>query len=182
MIIGALGEATEVLDKLGISYVLTGGLAVGYHEYHRRTLDVDFLIPLLNPSQADAFTEILATKDKLLDTVSTKRTLINGGIFRVTWREVSTVDFIVKPNIEHILKRAEEEEGVKIISLEDLILGKLSVIRDLPRGSIRLQDPQDIASLLAIRAKDIDWRYLTAHAKREDTFKILNLIRRRSVK
>lgn len=180
MNIGALSEVVSILSQMGIPYAVTGGVAAVYYDVPRMTFDVDILISCLETSQAEKLTGMLAEKDRSLNIKSARKTLERGGIFRVDWGGVTVVDFVVKKAAEPVLERAVEAEGIKIVSLEDLVLQKLSVIHGAPRGVIRFQDKEDVEVLLAIHRESLNLSYLREKAREAGTAGLLSRFLRRA--
>ena len=174
MNIGALREVASILNRVKVPYAVTGGVAAVYYDVPRMTFDVDILISSLETSQTEKLAKLLVEKDPSLKAGSVRRTLKEGGIIRVNWGDVTVVDFVIKKEVGLILERAIEAEGIKIVSLEDLVLQKLSVICAAPRGTIRFQDREDVEVLLAIHRGDLDIDYLKEEAKKAGTASLLS--------
>lgn len=172
--IGALGEIALVAERLKIPYAVTGGVAARHYGVPRATYDVDILIPCLEKSSVGEFAAALTGRDPSLNTRRVREALKRGGIIRVNWGDVTVVDFVVKKGAEPILERAIEAEGIKIVSLEDLVLQKLSVIHAAPRRTVRFQDREDVEVLLAIHRGDLDIDYLIREAKKAGTARLLS--------
>lgn len=180
MNIGALREVTTILKRMGIPYVIIGGVAAVYYDVPRMTFDIDILIPCLRESQARRLTRLLLKKDPSLNMKRVGGVLGKGGIIRVDWSGVTVVDFVVKKGVDPVMQRAVAVRGIKIISLEDLILLKLSVIRGTPPGQIRFQDRGDVEVLLAIHQKNLDLDYLKDEARKARTIRLLNQFLRKT--
>lgn len=178
--IGALGEIALVAERSGVPYAVTGGVAARHYGVPRATYDVDILVPSLEKPSAEKFAVALAKRDPSLNIRRVHGVLKRGGIFRVNWGDVTVVDFVVKKGAGPILERAIEAEGIKIVSLEDLVLQKLSVIRAAPRGTIRFHDREDVEVLLAIHRGDLDVDYLKGEAKKAGTARLLSRFLRKA--
>jgi len=182
MNIGALSEVASIMNQMSIPYAVTGGVAAVYYDVPRMTFDVDILISCLGTQQAERLADALAEKDSSLDIKRVRRTLERGGIFRVDWGGVTVVDFVVIRGAEPILERAIAAEGIKIVSLEDLILQKLAVIRGTSQGIIRFQDREDVEVLLLIHRGGLDLTYLKKEARKAGTAGLLNRLLARTSK
>lgn len=174
MKIGALREVTSILKHMLIPYVVIGGVAAVYYDVPRMTFDVDILIPRLKELQAKRLARLLLKKDPSLNIEEVKRILGGSGVIRVDWSRTTVVDFVVRGGVDRVLQRAVEAGGIKIVSPEDFILQKLSLIHGAPPGQIRFQDRDDVKVLLAVRGGSLDLDYLRGEAKRAGTIKLLN--------
>jgi predicted nucleotidyltransferase len=175
MNIGPLPEVTSLLHRLNIRYVVIGGVAALYYDVPRMTFDIDILISPLDKQRADKLANALAEKDPSLNIQKTRKNLEKGGIFRVDWRGVTVVDFVVRKGVAPILERAIKAEGIKVVSLEDLVLLKLSAIREIPLDKgMRFKDREDAEVLLTVHRKRLDLDYLREGAKKTGTLGLLN--------
>nr|DAF17755.1 MAG TPA: Aminoglycoside-2''-adenylyltransferase [Caudoviricetes sp.] len=117
--------------------ILVGGMAIAYWARNRRTEDADFIF----------LSEYRLSKAKILIGASSKFKVLNGHYIEHKSTGVTldllTPEFINLPvkYLSYIYKTAEVDSGVRIASIEGLILMKLSSGRDYP-------DLADITMLL----------------------------------
>ena len=159
-ILQTIGRA---LDAAGIPFMLTGSFASAYHGAGRATLDVDLVI---DPTIAQLRTLIAglpagtwyASLEAALE-ARAQESQFNLIDLSSGWK----VDLIIRKSrpfsrIEFDRRAVIEFEGVRlaVATVEDVILAKLEWAK--LGGSAR--QLEDVASLLKIRAKDIDRPYL----------------------
>lgn len=172
-----LKKIAGILDKLGISYIVTGGIAVVIWGRPRFTADIDVVIELL-PEKLDKLAEELLKIDKevYVDKRMMQRALERKGEFNFIHPASGLkVDFwILKDDIyskEQIRRRVKKKIGHTFAffsSPEDLILSKLLWHKE----SESTRQLEDIESVLKIQTK-LDWNYLQKWAKIHSTDKIL---------
>ncbi|MEM3519441.1 MAG: nucleotidyl transferase AbiEii/AbiGii toxin family protein [Candidatus Hadarchaeales archaeon] len=152
------------MDRLKIQYFIAGGVAARYYGVPRMTIDVDIAIQKLEKEVALKLLDVLCKKDRRLKQEKALKILTEGGILRVDWMDVTTVDLIVgwAPDFFRRVKK-DRETGLKIISPEDLILSKLESIKKCKLETARWKDAEDIQVLLNTRRLDL--KYLRKKAK-----------------
>jgi hypothetical protein len=170
----ALGRFVDALESVGVDYMLTGSVAMGFYAGTRMTRDIDVVI---DPSDGDRpfllkalAGEFIVSEDAVRDAFS------RHSMFNVL-REGSLV------KIDAILRRRQldtnevferrrsisfAEREVKLSSLEDLILAKLSWASD-SRSEMQFRD---IRALLGVA--QLDREYLLRRVRElrlDDVFK-----------
>lgn len=176
-----LVKVTGLLERLGISYLITGGMAVFVWGRPRFTADIDIIINF----RPNDLNNLAAGLNKLsnfsyVSEEAMQRTVITGGEFNFIDGESGIkVDFWVLKNdnfsksqlARRKLKRVLSEK-VYFVSPEDLILNKLLWHKE----SESSKQLEDIESVLKIQKK-LDWKYLRKWAEKQSTLSILNSIR-----
>jgi predicted nucleotidyltransferase len=164
----SLANCAQVFDRLGIPYVLMGGIAVRAYALPRPTFDVDFTLVVSRERLPILFAEL---EDLGYDVADAYRT---GWVDSVAGMPVVKARIMVGDHSvdvdmflaetafqESIVKRRRKEtlEGVEawLVSAEDLILLKL--ISSRPRDLI------DIADVLFVQG-ELDSAYMRQWAER----------------
>ena len=150
---GLLCEIARILEKLKISYIVTGGFAVAVLARPRFTADIDIVIELV---------------------LKNIKPLIKGEFNFIHPQTGLKVDFWVKRYPFEEFKRAivKKIDGQKInfISPEDLVSSKLIWHKE-GQGSKQIED---IESILKISKPDLN--YIKGWAQKQLTFDILEKI------
>ena len=167
----------RILDKLGLDYFVTGGLAVSVWGRPRATFDIDIVIELVEPEVnklAKAVREIF--KAGYIDEEMMQEAIKHRSEFNfIDPKSNIKVDFWIKKDDELAIqefkrKRAEKIGGQNVffISPEDLIISKLLWYKE----SESTRQLEDVESILKI--SQIDLKYLKAWAKQLDISRLLN--------
>lgn len=178
-------EITNVLDKLNITYAITGGYAVSIWGRLRATFDIDVVIelPMIKARiLAEALKKV--SEAGYVDEDMVVRAIKRKGEFNFIHIESGIkVDFWVLGGGEYQrikLKRREAKsiggKEVYFLSPEDLILSKLLWYKE-SGSELQLGD---IESILKIQKK-IDWKYLNKWAKIHSTSGVLNKLKTRAL-
>jgi hypothetical protein len=151
--LNALTEICGILETANFEYCLIGGLAVSVHGIPRFTADLDLLV---EPRILEAAVDVLPT-DSI---VSIKKPELRdpiGGMIQLKLNKVQ-IDLLVARTdlqlraLERSCKAEILERSINIVSVEDLILLKLSA------GGPR--DLLDIGGILEVSENKLDWEYL----------------------
>ncbi len=134
--IDVIRDITQRLKLIGISYMLTGSIAMNYYAEPRMTRDIDIVVEL-DVSSLDQFIEILEN-DYYVPAESAHHAIRDTTLFNIIHKEsVIKVDFIVRKNSEYRIlefKRRKQihigETSIYIVSKEDLILSKMYWARE----------------------------------------------------
>ena len=153
-------KAVALLKKTKVPYVLTGGLAAACYGTPRTTMDVDFLIPPV--AGAQEFLSAASEAGFIFDKTRVRKVLKSGGMISIGLsNEPYAVDLIVRSDIADVLARSRSTDiygmRVKLISPEDLLLGKLTMWRSIDR--------LDVPSILVKQHGKLDLQYLRGKAK-----------------
>lgn len=173
-----LVDVSNILQKLKIPYIITGGMAVLVWGRPRFTADIDIVIEL-KIENVDSLTKALSMlgKANYIDKDMIKDALEYGGEFNFIHGETGVkVDFWVlhKQPFELIrMKRriAKNILGKKVYfaSPEDLILSKLQWYQET-QSSRHLEDVQ---SIFKISGPKLDLKYLKLWAHKLNILKLL---------
>jgi predicted nucleotidyltransferase len=153
-------RARDVLEELGIPYVVGGGLAVGYYNHQRLTKDIDFFIT--EESAEDAI-EGLHRAGFLI-----KRSDPNW--LYQSWWDDTLVDLVFAINVSRARIPVDEEmiargieaeifgERFRIISPEDLVIIKILVMHE------SRPDWWDAITIIRKRFRELDWERIMHYA------------------
>jgi len=154
-----------VLDKLGLDYYITGGMAVSVWGRPRATFDIDVVINLIEPQIKKLSSALLKiSKQGYINEEIAKEALRTHGEFNFIDPESGTkVDFWVAKMDEMANREFMRRKSIRIanqkvyfISPEDLIIRKL--IWHKKTGSDR--HIKDAESILKLSGKKLDTKYL----------------------
>ncbi len=165
----AAADAAALFERLGVPYVLAGGVAAIVYGEPRSTLDVDFAVHMgieqarrLPTVAAESF---LVAPDSALDAArnSTMFTMVHAASFM-------KIDVHVVPRSG--VHKAEIERGrwqrlgpgypdeIRIVTPEDLVLQKLRWYLDA--GGVSEKQWRDVLGILKTRGHSLDFEYLRA--------------------
>jgi len=175
-ITGLLLKIAEILDKLEIPYVVTGGMAVSVWGRVRYTADIDIVVELLEKNIDSLAKELLnVDKDVYVSEDAMREALERKGEFNFVHPQSQLkVDFWVAKDIfnKQEIKRGvvKEIDGKKVIfvSPEDLILSKLLWYQQ-SESTRQLEDVESV-----FRISKVDMGYIKEISERQGTINILN--------
>jgi hypothetical protein len=162
-----LRDIAQRLDKAGLSYMMTGSMALAFYSTPRMTRDIDII---LHATRGDVGKIVaLFLDDFYIEEASVRQAISTHGMFNVIHNEsVLKVDFIIRKEeeyrIEEFLRRRKidiEGSPVSIVSPEDLILSKLIWAKTSP-SELQLRDVRQ----LLLHSVEIDNEYLTNWSKK----------------
>ena len=172
-----LKKLGQILKKLKIPYIITGGIAVVVWGRPRFTADIDVVIEL-KKEKLDKLAEELLKIDKevYVDKLSMQRALEHKGEFNFIHPASGLkIDFWIFKNdafdvlrLKRGIKKKIGNTYVFLSSPEDLILAKLLWYK-ISESTRQLED---IESVLKIQKK-LDMEYIKKWAKIHSTLKIL---------
>lgn len=161
--IDVLKDVVSRFEKLGLDYMLTGSVALGYYSIPRSTVDIDIV---LNLTERDLQRFIAAFDgDYYIPIGSARRATSARGMFNlIHQRELVKIDCVLlkSGNYETVsFSRRQEVEFTRdmrlwLISREDLIIAKL----DWSRKSGSERQIEDVAGILANADDLLDQAYL----------------------
>ena len=165
-------RVVQVLDELGVPYVIGGSMASSIHGTMRSTGDVDFIVDL-RAEHVPPFVRALGEEFYVSDD-RVARSVEAGGSFNIIAIEpMFKVDFFVakdRPFETSQLSRGRAirvsraaEERVNVLTPEDVVLAKLSWYRK--GGEVSDRQWQDVLGVLRVKAGTLDDAYLTRMAK-----------------
>ncbi len=151
-------EATDILDKLNLDYVVFGGIAVWAYGRKRQTKDIDLLIEAKSANKA-----LLALLKAGWSTTMTDK----NWLFQARKNGVQ-VDLIFQAKGNYVLTKEIIDRAVpteisdykfKVISPEDLVLVKIYALKE-----IRPADWYDATSVIMGVKGKLDWDYIVDKA------------------
>jgi hypothetical protein len=160
-------KVTDVFEKLGIPYLITGSLASTLYGMVRTTQDSDIVVEM-RPEHLQAF--VSALQDEFyIDEEMIAESIQRNSSFNIIHRETMfKVDVFIprpRPFLQAQLERAqrqtfslETEMSAKFASPEDTILAKLEWFR--MGGEVSDRQWRDIIGVLKTRAGELDLEYL----------------------
>jgi hypothetical protein len=165
-----LSRAIEVLEQLGVTYMVVGSYASGSYGEPRMTQDIDIVVDLQLsqvPALCAAFPppEFYASQDAALEA------LRHRSMFNVLHADTGTkIDFIIPKDREHSREELARRHRVQLIPgregfaarPEDVIIGKMGYYAE--GGSEK--HLRDIAGMLKISGGEIDKAYILEWARR----------------
>lgn len=157
------------LEKIGISYMLTGSLATNYYSIPRMTRDIDVVIELSISDVGKLYNAF--KEDFYIDGDVIKDAVSHEGMFNIIHNEsVIKIDFIIRKNSEYRKlefdrrKRIDiEETKIWIATAEDIVLSKLFWSKD-SHSEMQLRDVRNMLSCV----QELDKRYIEKWVERLD--------------
>jgi hypothetical protein len=165
-----LKNVIERLDKINISYMITGSIATNFYAIPRMTRDIDIVIEIELP-QINNFLDVFKD-DFYIDKEMINQAIVNKKMFNIIHNTyVIKIDFIIRKDSEYRMLEFKRKvpinvEGKKmfIVSAEDLVLSKLLWAKD-SLSEIQLKDAKNIIE----GVNNIDIQYIEQWIK---TFKL----------
>jgi len=152
--LAVLQDVVTRLERAGISYMLTGSLALSYYAQPRMTRDIDLVVEL-SGRQAKPVAALFAT-DYYVAEHDVEAAIGTSGMFNILHLEkLVKLDFIVRKGTPYRVHEFGRRQRVRmpgfeawIVSREDLILSKLAWAKD-SGSELQLRD---VRALLAAGA------------------------------
>lgn len=159
----ALRSFVDVLERVGVPYMLTGSYASSYHSVPRATIDLDFVVAPTR-DQVRSLVAMLPKDHFYVDEGAALEALDTHGQFNAIHTESGwKADFIIRKPRPFSAREFERRhratvEGVEltIATAEDVVLSKLEWSK--LGGSAR--QIEDAATVLRTRKQMVDWDYL----------------------
>lgn len=168
-----LRRVVAVLDKAGIRFHLTGGLASSLYGEPRFTQDIDLVVDCAGRgTAASTFVDVLS-EAFLLSEEAVAEAIRTGQMFQAIDREtLIKVDFHTVPRIPGELNRSVQRQFVEglhvtVVSKEDAVLSKLLWIQE---GSGKSR--QDVLGIL-LSPGELDTAYLRSAARELGVLQLL---------
>jgi hypothetical protein len=143
-------DVSARLERGGLSYMLTGSMAMNYYAQPRMTRDIDIVVALA-PQDADIVVRLFAP-DYYVSSDAVRQSIAQESLFNLIHQEsVIKVDCIVRKNSPY--RRSEfdrrqritiENFSIWIVSKEDLIISKIWWAKD-SHSEIQLLDVKNLA-------------------------------------
>lgn len=170
-----LKKIVKILQKLQISYLVTGGVAVVIWGRPRFTADIDLIIEL-KKEKVKKLIAALKTEG-YIDEDAVNEALKNISEFNFIDNDTHMkVDFWILANsafdrsrLKRVVIKRIAGQNICFSSPEDLILKKLLWFKD----SKSTRQLEDIYSVMAIIKAKLDYDYLRRWAKKQNTLGIL---------
>lgn len=158
-----LRDVSQRLTAGGITFMLTGSMAMNYYAQPRMTRDIDLVVKLAS-EQVDLLLSLLEA-DYYVDRYMVARAIVERSIFNLIHNEtIIKLDCIILKSDQY---RQEEfarrrlillgDFETWIVSREDLILSKLYWARD-SKSELQLRDVKNLLTA------ECDMSYLYSHA------------------
>jgi len=159
-----LHDVSRRLESAGISFMLTGSVAMNYYAQPRMTRDIDLVVSLNNAQIEEFFS--LFESEYYFDRQNVTQAISRRGMFNLIHNDaVIKVDCVVLKadayRQEEFARRRQINIGkfkTWIVSREDLILSKLFWAKD-SKSEMQLGDVRNLLST------DCDIEYLRSRAK-----------------
>jgi len=154
-------QIAKRLDGAGMSYMMTGSMAMAVYAVPRMTRDIDIVVEF-RPEDVGKLAGLFE-QDCFVDIDAIQQAAVEQGMFNIIHKEwLIKVDFITRKNepyrkTEFERRHTIEVEGVpvSVVAPEDLILSKLYWAKD---SESELQQ-RDVRQMILL-SPDLDWNYL----------------------
>lgn len=164
-----LKDFTGRLERIDVSYMLTGSMAMMYYATPRYTADIDIIVQLAAPGIA-GFSSVFS-RDYYFSETRMRDSIDRKSMFNLIHETSSfKVDCIIKKdsefeNLAFANRKRVDYQGfnIWIITLEDLIISKLLWTKDSHSDFQK----RDIVNLLQ---KEVDASYIDEWTKKLDVF------------
>ena len=166
------------LEAANITYMITGGSAVGFWGQIRTTMDIDVVMQIYS-EHIDSFLKSIE-KEVYVDKEEAKKAIAEKGMFNIIMNEtyfkidcipLNEEDLYEKEKFSRRRKMDFHGDEIFVISPEDLIISKLIWSKSAGGSERQLKDCEGIYSL---NAKTLDLNYIKKWSrllKIEDEFK-----------
>ena len=177
----ALHKLVQVFEKAKTDYMLIGGLALPAYGLVRATQDIDIAISVKKIESLEHLFQKL--KERNIEPTS-KPILGAACTYFLDSENMVDIEIWQKPDgliiDEELLKRRnyielEKNFFVWIVSAEDFIINKLA------RTDRRVQDENDVISVLARQKGKLDRKYLEERAEKAGVLTLLKTLERKVV-
>lgn len=154
----------DKLESLDISYMITGGSAVGFWGHIRTTMDIDMVIQM-HSNQVDAFLKAVS-KEAYVDIQEVKNAVQSKSIFNIIPNETLFKVDIIPLDEKNDYETCKFGRRIKIkfqgreiyaISPEDLIVSKLIWSKNSGGSEKQIKDCE---SIWKINQENIDAKYI----------------------
>ncbi|HDY66147.1 MAG TPA: hypothetical protein ENH84_07960 [Phycisphaerae bacterium] len=178
-----LSKVIEVLEEMGISYMIVGSYGSGAWGEPRFTQGIDMVVSLTS-DDAEPLARAFPLPDYYVSIEALKEAIACGGQFNVIHQgSGNKIDFMMARRDPwgrmQLARRKtiELEEGLKVCvaSPEDIILAKMEYYRQ--GGSEK--HLRDITGIVKVRGKDVDFKYIADWAEKLELSEIWRAILRR---
>ena len=144
-------EVSQRLESAGISYMLTGSMAMNYYAQPRMTRDIDVVVALC-PADAEGVVKLFSA-DYYVSREAVDSSIAHESLFNLIHHEsVIKVDCIVRKRTAYRLAEFDRRQRIPIqdfatwiVSKEDLILSKLFWAKG-SHSEFQLRDVRNLVS------------------------------------
>jgi len=159
----------KILSNASIPHALIGGLALGFHNVHRFTNDVDFLVG--NENRLELKKAFLSHGFQIAAETS--------EVIHLTGLGFVDILFASRQLSQAVIKNAEIIPGLKIpcCSVEDIIGLKIQAYKNSTNREY--QDKADIQALIERHEKTIKWKKIKEYAQLFDEWDTVQEIRKK---
>jgi hypothetical protein len=159
--LAVLKRIAQCLDQAGISYMLSGSVAMNYYAQPRMTRDIDLVMEIQAADLARLSAEL--GEDYYFDEQIAQTAIAHESLFNILDQiSLVKIDCIVRKSNayrrEEFARRRQVVFGgvpVWIVSVEDLLLSKLYWLKD-SRSETQFKDIHNLIGAAA----PLDWTYL----------------------
>lgn len=142
-------DISRKFEDAGISFMLTGSMAMNYYAQPRMTRDIDVVVAI-GPADVDRLLTLFRA-EYYVSTESVRQAVALPSMFNLIHLEsVIKVDCIVRKNTEYRRTEFERRRQIQVLdfstwiaSKEDLIISKLSWARD-SHSEVQLRDVRNL--------------------------------------
>lgn len=173
-----LKQIAARLESEGISYMMTGSMAMAIYSIPRMTRDIDLVVEC-HPEDAGRIVKLFEA-DCYVDAESVREAAARQDMFNIIHNEwIIKADFIIRK--DEVYRRLEferrrrvdlEDVSIAVVAPEDLILSKLCWARD-SQSELQQRDARQLIESVA----DLDWPYLETWAKSLGVKDLLDRVR-----
>ncbi|HUW20168.1 MAG TPA: hypothetical protein VMW16_12790 [Sedimentisphaerales bacterium] len=179
--IGVLHKLTDILDKLGIVYAVSGSMASSAYGTVRFTQDADLGVQPFGAVAGELYREL--KRDFYISEEAMRQALSSCGSFNVIDLETAfKVDIFIQGPDEFARELFARSRRLKIsesidksfcfVSPEDIILLKLRWFKE--GGALSDQQWADVLGVLGVQGRALDVEYLKVWAKKLDLADLLD--------
>ena len=175
-----LRRAVETLERLNLTYLVTGSMATILYGEPRFTNDIDIVVQL-NPNRVADFVQAFPSDEFYLDDERIRQAIESRGQFNIIHPASGLKVDVIIPEMDEFDRsrfararrvRPAKDYEATFASAEDVIVKKLQFYAD--GGSDK--HLRDIASVLRISRSEIDRDYVSEWADRLELREIWSLI------
>jgi hypothetical protein len=142
-------DVSHRLGQVGISYMLTGSMAMNYYAQPRMTRNIDVVVAI-GQENVDRVAASFRP-DYYVSEESIREALVHESIFNLIHHEsVIKVDCIIRKSSQYLRAEFERKQKISIgnfdtfiVSKEDLIISKLSWAKD-SHSEVQLSDVRNL--------------------------------------
>lgn len=166
-------KVIEVLDALGVPYIIVGSTASIVHGTMRTTVDADLVAEInlehIEPLVAALNDEFYIEPEQIRDAIRRRRSfnlihqrsMFKVDVFIPQGRHFDQVQF--SRRVERVISQ-NPERSVWLVSAEDVVLSKLEWFRS--GGEVSERQWRDVLGVIKTQAENLDLEYMREMATR----------------